>query len=153
MVDLIGTTSSINFTRPTTFGKKHHSPPYSILCDYSRPIHKKNPHLGYWVAIHNKKKLAPLELHFGNLQQDQRKLDRSRPSKSWRNPHATFILQHILGTWWVPHWGQLWRFMRICYSHLPKLGTSRIQSSKHGKPSKTCIPKTNQGCLMLGKES
>jgi hypothetical protein len=36
---------------------------------------------------------------------------------------------------------------------IPKLGTFKIQLSKHGKPLKTCIPKTDQGRLMLGRES
>jgi len=33
-MDLVGTTSRTSFTRPTTFGKRHHSPPYSILCTF-----------------------------------------------------------------------------------------------------------------------
>ncbi len=39
MVDLIGTTSSTSFTRPTTFGKRHHSPPCNILCDFLWGLH------------------------------------------------------------------------------------------------------------------
>ncbi len=31
VVDLVGTTLNISFTQPTTFGRRHHSPPYSIL--------------------------------------------------------------------------------------------------------------------------
>ncbi len=34
MADLIGTTSSTNFTQPATFERKHHSPPYSTLYVY-----------------------------------------------------------------------------------------------------------------------
>jgi hypothetical protein len=32
VADLIRTTSSTSFTWPATFERKHHSPPYSILC-------------------------------------------------------------------------------------------------------------------------
>ncbi len=32
---LIGTTLSISFTQPTTYERRHHSPPYNILCDLS----------------------------------------------------------------------------------------------------------------------
>jgi hypothetical protein len=32
VTDLVGTTSSTSFTRPATFGRRHHSPPYSIFC-------------------------------------------------------------------------------------------------------------------------
>ncbi len=35
VIDLIRTTSNINFTRPTTFGRRHHTPPYIIL--YASP--------------------------------------------------------------------------------------------------------------------
>jgi hypothetical protein len=38
-MDLIGTTSSISFTRPITFGRKHHSPPYSIFCASLQGLH------------------------------------------------------------------------------------------------------------------
>ncbi len=39
MANLIKTTSSSNFTPPTTFTKMHHSPPYSILHDSSQGLH------------------------------------------------------------------------------------------------------------------
>ncbi len=32
--NLIGTTLSSSFTRPITFRRRHHSPPYSIICDF-----------------------------------------------------------------------------------------------------------------------
>ncbi len=32
-MNLVKTTSSTSFTQPATFGNKHHSLPYSILCD------------------------------------------------------------------------------------------------------------------------
>jgi len=32
VVDLVGTISSTSFTWPGTFGGKHRSPPYNILC-------------------------------------------------------------------------------------------------------------------------
>jgi hypothetical protein len=38
-VDLISTTSSSSFTWPTTFGKRHHSLPYNILCDFLQRLH------------------------------------------------------------------------------------------------------------------
>ncbi len=38
-VDLIRTTSSSSFTRPITFGKRHHSPFYNILCDFLQGLH------------------------------------------------------------------------------------------------------------------
>jgi hypothetical protein len=50
------------------------------------PICKKGPHLGNWVAIHNKKiqenRLDPLELYLGSLEQDQGKLDKNHPLRS-----------------------------------------------------------------------
>ncbi len=39
MADLIGTTSGTSFTQLATFGKRHHSLPYSILCDSPRKLH------------------------------------------------------------------------------------------------------------------
>jgi hypothetical protein len=33
VMDLVGTTSNSSFIWPATFGRKHHSPPYSMLCD------------------------------------------------------------------------------------------------------------------------
>jgi len=39
VMDLVGTTSSISFTQPTTFGRRHHSPPYSILCAFPWGLH------------------------------------------------------------------------------------------------------------------
>jgi hypothetical protein len=38
-MDLIGTTSSTSFTQSTTFGKRHHSLPYNILCVSPRGLH------------------------------------------------------------------------------------------------------------------
>jgi len=37
--DLVTTTSSTSFTRPVTFGRMHHSPPYSILCAFLQGLH------------------------------------------------------------------------------------------------------------------
>ncbi len=37
--DSIGTISSTSFTQPITFGRRHHYPPYSILCDYLWGLH------------------------------------------------------------------------------------------------------------------
>jgi len=42
VADLIITTSSSNFTWPTTFGKRHHSLPYSILFDSPWRLHSNN---------------------------------------------------------------------------------------------------------------
>jgi hypothetical protein len=39
MTNLIGTISSTSFTQPTTFGRRHHSPPYSIICVFPRGLH------------------------------------------------------------------------------------------------------------------
>jgi hypothetical protein len=38
-VNLVGTTSNTSFTIAVTFGRKHHSFPYSILCDSSQGLH------------------------------------------------------------------------------------------------------------------
>jgi hypothetical protein len=38
-MDLIRTTSSISFTWPTTFGRRHHSPPYNISCVFPWGLH------------------------------------------------------------------------------------------------------------------
>jgi hypothetical protein len=38
-MNLVGTTSSISFTQPITFGRRHHSPPYSILCASPHGLH------------------------------------------------------------------------------------------------------------------
>ncbi len=38
-MDLIGTTSRTNFTRPATFGRRHHSPPYNMYCDFPWGLH------------------------------------------------------------------------------------------------------------------
>jgi len=37
--DLIRMISSTSFTQLTTFGKRHHSPPYNILCASSQKLH------------------------------------------------------------------------------------------------------------------
>jgi len=37
--NLIGTTSNTSFTWHTTFGRKHHFPPYNILCAFPRGLH------------------------------------------------------------------------------------------------------------------
>ncbi len=37
--DLVGTTSSTSFTWPATFGRRHHSLPYSIFCDFQHELH------------------------------------------------------------------------------------------------------------------
>jgi hypothetical protein len=39
VVDLIMTTLSTNFTWPTTLGRRHQSPPYSILCASPQGLH------------------------------------------------------------------------------------------------------------------
>jgi hypothetical protein len=39
VVDLIRTSSSISFTQLATFGRRHHSPPYIILCASPRGLH------------------------------------------------------------------------------------------------------------------
>jgi len=39
VVDLVGTTSNTSFTQPTTFGRRHHSLPYNILCDSPRELY------------------------------------------------------------------------------------------------------------------
>jgi hypothetical protein len=38
-MDLVGTTLNTSFTRLVTFGRRHHSPPYSILCDSLWGLH------------------------------------------------------------------------------------------------------------------
>jgi hypothetical protein len=38
-IDLVGTTSNTSFTQPVTFGRKHHSPPYSIFYAFMRGLH------------------------------------------------------------------------------------------------------------------
>jgi hypothetical protein len=38
-MDLIKTISNTNFTWPTTFERRHHSPPYSILCVFPHGLH------------------------------------------------------------------------------------------------------------------
>jgi hypothetical protein len=38
-VDLVGTTSSISFKQPATFGRWHHSPPYDIFCAFLWGLH------------------------------------------------------------------------------------------------------------------
>ncbi len=40
MTNLVRTTSSISFTQPTTFGKRHQSLPYSILCVFLWGLHQ-----------------------------------------------------------------------------------------------------------------
>ncbi len=39
VADLVETTSNTSFTWPATFGRRHHSPPYSILCASPRGLH------------------------------------------------------------------------------------------------------------------
>jgi len=38
-MDLVGTTSSTSFKQPATFGRKHHSPPYSVFCAFPQGLH------------------------------------------------------------------------------------------------------------------
>ncbi len=38
-MDLVGTTSNTIFTRLATFGRRHHSPPYSIFCAFPWGLH------------------------------------------------------------------------------------------------------------------
>jgi len=38
-VDLVGTTLNISLTQPVTFGRRHHSSPYNILCAFPRGLH------------------------------------------------------------------------------------------------------------------
>jgi len=39
VMDLVGTTSSTSFTRSTTFGRRHHSPTYSIFYGFPWKLH------------------------------------------------------------------------------------------------------------------
>jgi len=50
-IDLIGTTSNISITRPATFRRRHHSPPYNILCAYPQGLHPNGrPKIGTFVV-------------------------------------------------------------------------------------------------------
>jgi len=39
VIDLVWSTSSTSFTQPSTFGSRHHSPPYNILCAFPWGLH------------------------------------------------------------------------------------------------------------------
>jgi hypothetical protein len=51
VTNLVGTTLSTSFTQATTFGRRHHSPPYNTLCAFPWGLHPnvtfpRDSHLG-----------------------------------------------------------------------------------------------------------
>jgi len=107
VANLIGTTSSIIFTRLATFGKMHHSLPYNILCDFPCKLHPNDISSQYSHVGVPKLGLL-LSWNFGHSYIPQIKFIWSM----WRHYIITFkcifhftfqseIIWHLL-------WGNLW---------------------------------------------